>query len=218
MRSEALGPEERLGLGQLVIDVLLGLLGVLGGVLHQTGCGLLRALTDLRCCVTCGHEDTRGFLMNGVEPLMKDIKAPTLVLYGSADLLTDPSMLSVWRAGLADFRGEVLDGRVAYAEELGRLGEFLKVVILSRPVVGESLEPIVRRLAPQAKIIYDTVDLHYVREARRAELEEDKSRKEKRSAERVKLKHEVEQVFTVTLDNASKPELEPRKEKKDDKK
>jgi len=55
-------------------------------------------------------EDTRGFLMNGVEPLMKDIKSPTLVLYGSADLLTDPSMLSVWRAGLADFRGEILDG------------------------------------------------------------------------------------------------------------
>ncbi len=72
---------------------------------------------------------------------------------------------------MRDLGVEVLDGRVAYAEELGRLGEFLKVVILSRPVVGESLEPIVRRLAPQAKIIYDTVDLHYVREARRAELE-----------------------------------------------
>ncbi len=55
-------------------------------------------------------EDTRGFLLSGVEPLMKDIKAPTLVLYGSADLLTDPSMISVWRAGLPDFRGEVLEG------------------------------------------------------------------------------------------------------------
>ena len=55
-------------------------------------------------------EDTRGFLMSGVEPLMKDIKAPTLVLYGSADELTDASMISVWRAGLPDFRGEVFDG------------------------------------------------------------------------------------------------------------
>ena len=55
-------------------------------------------------------DDTRGFLMTGVEPLMKDIRCPTLVLYGSEDLLTDPSMLSVWRAGLSDFRGEVLDG------------------------------------------------------------------------------------------------------------
>ncbi|MEY4117155.1 MAG: hypothetical protein RLZZ116_483 [Planctomycetota bacterium] len=55
-------------------------------------------------------QETRGFLMNGVEPLMKDIKAPTLVLYGSADLLTDASMISVWRAGLSDFRGEVFEG------------------------------------------------------------------------------------------------------------
>ena len=37
---------------------------------------------------------------------MKDIRSPTLVLYGSVDQLTDPSMLTVWRAGLADFRGE----------------------------------------------------------------------------------------------------------------
>ena len=55
-------------------------------------------------------EDTRPFLLSGVEPLMKDIKAPTLVLYGSADELTDASMISVWRAGLADFRGEVFEG------------------------------------------------------------------------------------------------------------
>lgn len=55
-------------------------------------------------------DDTRGFLMGGVEPLMRDIKAPVLVLYGSADQLTDPSMMSVWRAGLPDFTGEVLDG------------------------------------------------------------------------------------------------------------
>lgn len=55
-------------------------------------------------------EDTRPFLLSGVEPLMKDIQAPALVLYGSADQLTDASMIQVWRGGLRDFRGEVLDG------------------------------------------------------------------------------------------------------------
>jgi len=55
-------------------------------------------------------EATRPFLLSGVEPLMRDIKAPTLVLYGSLDQLTDPSMLRVWRVGLADFQGEVFDG------------------------------------------------------------------------------------------------------------
>jgi abhydrolase domain-containing protein 6 len=55
-------------------------------------------------------EDTRPFLLRGVEPLMKDIKAPALVLYGSVDQLTDASMIQVWRGGLPDFRGEVLEG------------------------------------------------------------------------------------------------------------
>jgi abhydrolase domain-containing protein 6 len=55
-------------------------------------------------------EDLRGFLMHGCEPLLASIRAPVLVLYGSEDLLTDPSMLSVWRLGLADMDGEVLDG------------------------------------------------------------------------------------------------------------
>jgi pimeloyl-ACP methyl ester carboxylesterase len=55
-------------------------------------------------------EETRPFLLNGVEPMMRNIKAPTLVLYGSLDQLTDPSMLAVWRAGLANFRGDVIEG------------------------------------------------------------------------------------------------------------
>ena len=46
----------------------------------------------------------------GREEVLADIEAPTLVLYGSEDQLTDPSMLSVWRTGLPDFRGEVRDG------------------------------------------------------------------------------------------------------------
>ena len=55
-------------------------------------------------------DDVRPLLLNGVEPMMKDIHAPTLVLYGSLDLLTDPSMLEVWRGGLPDFTGETIDG------------------------------------------------------------------------------------------------------------
>jgi len=31
--------------------------------------------------------------------------------------------------------------------------------------------PLVRHFAPQARVIFDTVDLHYVREQRQAELE-----------------------------------------------
>ena len=55
-------------------------------------------------------EDLRPFLINGVEPLMQDIDAPALVLYGKLDQLTDPSMLAIWRFGLPKMEGEVLDG------------------------------------------------------------------------------------------------------------
>lgn len=55
-------------------------------------------------------EDLRPFLVGGVQPMLPSIKAPTLVLYGSLDQLTDPSMIEVWRAGLPDFRGQVLEG------------------------------------------------------------------------------------------------------------
>ena len=53
-------------------------------------------------------EDLRPFLVSGCEELMPKIKAPALVLYGELDLLTDPSMLSVWRLGLSNMDGEVL--------------------------------------------------------------------------------------------------------------
>ena len=50
--------------------------------------------------------------------------------------------------------------------------------------------------------------------ARRTELDEDKARKEKRTAERAKLKHAEEKVYAITLDNAADPELHIKKEKK----
>lgn len=55
-------------------------------------------------------EDLRQFLVRGVEPMLPSIKAPALVLYGSLDQLTDPSMIEVWRKGLPSMEGEVLGG------------------------------------------------------------------------------------------------------------
>ncbi len=49
---------------------------------------------------------------------------------------------------------------------------------------------------------------------RRAELDEDKGRKEKRTSERAKLTPANDVVYAVTLDNAAEPELQVKKEKK----
>ena len=78
-----------------------------------------------------------------------------------------------YTSALRDLEVEVLDGRANYGPEIARLGPVLKLAILSRPEDASKTEKLVRTFAPQAKIIYDTVDLHYVREARRAEIEND---------------------------------------------
>ncbi|MBL4661376.1 MAG: glycosyltransferase [Alcanivoracaceae bacterium] len=58
---------------------------------------------------------------------------------------------------------------------LKQKGQFLDAVILSRYYVAEPVMPFIREYCPKAQIIFDTVDLHYVRERRMAELENDTS-------------------------------------------
>lgn len=48
-------------------------------------------------------------------------------------------------------------------------------VIISRPLVAARYLNIAKKYQPTAKIIYDTVDLHYVRTERQAEIEKDKT-------------------------------------------
>ncbi len=54
-------------------------------------------------------------------------------------------------------------------------GHYFQTIILSRYYVAEPLMPMIRSYCPDAKIWFDTVDLHYLREARMAELEHDSS-------------------------------------------
>ena len=62
---------------------------------------------------------------------------------------------------------EVLYG-VDVGTELAAIGPSLDLVILSRPQqAARWLDP-VRECAPSARVLYDTVDLHWLREARRA--------------------------------------------------
>ena len=53
-------------------------------------------------------------------------------------------------------------------------GKYLDAVILSRYYVAEQVMPFIREYCPKAQIIFDTVDLHYVRERRMSEISNDK--------------------------------------------
>lgn len=66
--------------------------------------------------------------------------------------------------------------------------------------VMEDLERVKKRIAENKISLNEAT--------RRAELAEDKARKEKRTAERSQLKQPDQKVFTVTLDNVTKPELQ----------
>ena len=72
------------------------------------------------------------------------------------------------RAGI-----EVVYGSIDERKLLKELSPALDVVILSRPEPAWRWQPLVREVCPEAKIVYDTVDLHFLREARRAEIEAD---------------------------------------------
>lgn len=62
---------------------------------------------------------------------------------------------------------EVLYGQLNMRAELATIGPGLDAAILSRPQVAARWLDTVRELAPSATIAYDTVDLHWLREARR---------------------------------------------------
>lgn len=66
---------------------------------------------------------------------------------------------------------EVLRSPLDADLELEALGPALDLAVLSRPLVAARFVYRLRLQAPAARLVYDTVDLHYAREARRAAIE-----------------------------------------------
>jgi len=65
---------------------------------------------------------------------------------------------------------EVLYGHIHVNAELDTIGPKLDMAILSRPHTASRWLDIVREFAPSAIVAYDTVDLHWLREARRSSI------------------------------------------------
>jgi GT2 family glycosyltransferase/SAM-dependent methyltransferase len=65
---------------------------------------------------------------------------------------------------------DVVYGDTWMSRELAAIGNELQLAIVSRPYVAARHTHMLREFAPRATIAYDTVDLHYVREQRRADL------------------------------------------------
>ncbi len=77
-------------------------------------------------------------------------------------------------------------------------GGYFELVILSRYYVAEPVMPMIRSYCPKAKVWFDTVDLHYLREARMAELDDDSAAL--KAAKNTKLKeYAVAEACDLTL-------------------
>lgn len=108
-------------------------------------------------------------------------------------------------AGADTERLQALGIETWYAPHMGGLPAWLKrhgprfsSVVASRHYLARSLLPLVRRFAPQARLVFDSVDLHYLREARAAELTGDP--RLRRAAERTRsLELDVMARSDVTL-------------------
>jgi GT2 family glycosyltransferase/glycosyltransferase involved in cell wall biosynthesis/2-polyprenyl-3-methyl-5-hydroxy-6-metoxy-1,4-benzoquinol methylase len=91
---------------------------------------------------------------------------------------------------------EVLYGEIDFEEYLKSYGKHIDLIFLSRPHVAMNFICAARKLT-NARIIYDTVDLHFLREGRRAKIEMEKVSRHYKDME-LFLAHQADDVLVVS--------------------
>ncbi|GAB4200514.1 MAG: hypothetical protein Tsb002_36660 [Wenzhouxiangellaceae bacterium] len=90
-----------------------------------------------------------------------------------------------------------------FKDFLSRHGSRFSAVILSRYYVAQEILPLVRRHCPLTPVIFDTVDLHFLREEREAEVKQSKTLKRLAATTR---KHELALVDDCEITLVVSPE------------
>ena len=111
--------------------------------------------------------DSGSYRMNKILDCLAETGRP-LYFIGAQDAHNPAYLQSVWDKGIV-----TAIGRQQAVTLLMSCGAQLGTVILSRPEVTERYLPLVRALAVRARVLYDTVDLHWVRLERGAEIAAD---------------------------------------------
>jgi GT2 family glycosyltransferase len=95
------------------------------------------------------------------------------------------------------------------AECLKEPGRDFRLAILSRCAVAAKHLSVVKRLAPNARIVFDTVDLHYIREERQAEIMgDDRLRASAAKRKRQELRLAMRSDLTLVVSSVEKAVLE----------
>ena len=142
---------------------------------HESSVALAARSGNRPICLVIDHEipkwdeDSGSLRMTSLlEILVKDGYDVTFLAHNRMDAPRHRRLLQ-------DLGIEVLWGDVDPWAVLGRYADRLSAVVLSRAHLAWDYLPMVRRTAPNARLIYDTVDLHHVREERRAKLENNRA-------------------------------------------
>jgi GT2 family glycosyltransferase len=123
-------------------------------------------------------QDAGGLRLDAVVELLQDLG------FGVVFLAHNRYAPSPYRERLQQRGVEVLFGGVDVKSFVKQLAPVLRLCIASRPAVAWRYVSLIRKHAPDCKLIYDTVDLHFMRELRRAEVE--KSARLKRASDAYK--------------------------------
>jgi O-antigen biosynthesis protein len=112
--------------------------------------------------------DSGGLRMRGIVDALLGLGAHVTFLPDNLQPM-QPYTRELQRLGV-----EVLYG-IDPTSELEKIGPGVSLVILSRPHIASRWRQLLREYAPQAAVVYDTVDLHWLREARKAAIDANRS-------------------------------------------
>ena len=134
---------------------------------------MLQAHDNVRRILVIDHAvpspdmDSGSVRMFGLLRLLRGLGSP--VTFASARLENDINHV----AATEKLGVEVLVGYTDIRSHLEQRGGAYSLAIISRPETAATYIPLVRAYAPYAEVVYDSVDLHYLRFQRAAEIKND---------------------------------------------
>ena len=99
---------------------------------------------------------------------------------------------------------EVMFGSINFRKFIDERKNFYDIAIISRPHIGPKYIDIIREKMPNCLIIYDTVDLHFLRMIRQSKLDDSTSKSELKKVQETELSlmENTELTFLTSMDEA----------------
>jgi O-antigen biosynthesis protein len=138
---------------------------------RQRGPGLRALVVDAR--VLSPDQDSGSVRMMGLLLILQELGLQVTFIPENL-LRVSPYTERIQELGVECLHAPFLPGFDTFFTERGK--EF-DVIVLSRAHVAEEMLPLCRKYAPATPVIFDTVDLHFVRQQREAEIARDDTKR-----------------------------------------